>query len=826
MAGTGTNGFNGDGISAFAAQLNDPFGVAVDNAGGLYIADTRNNRIRRVSVPTIFPITFTSTPAGLPLTIGGREYTSPVTLNLESGSPISISAPAPRPLAAGSRLTFSQWSDNGASEHIIYVGATAASYSATYTTQHQLIRTVVPSSAGSLAETPITSDGFHNQGTTVQIQANPANGFNFLNFSGDLTGTTNPLPLLMSSPKSVTATFACTYQPSAPSADRNGEPGSGTFSVATGASCPVTPTTDANWLTVVPQATVVSYQYTANNSGAVRVATIRIGNATFTLSQQSNVPIGFTTAPVNLSYSVDGTSYVGSQIIYLPPGKSIEVVTAPSQPGLAAGVRHSFVAWSNGGKSSHTYVVPSAASYMLATFGTEYQLATSSSPTAGGIVTGAGFYPPDTRVTLRATANAGFAFSGFSWDLRGMTNPADLVMTAPRTVVAEFMCTYQFSVSSASVPAAAGSGAVTVITGAGCDLTATANASWLTLSPSNAVGSSVITYSYQANPTGSSRVGTFIVGRQYFTVTQAPVGPPKVPSPDVTGPFVGEGTSQTLTLRFSHPDGFNQLGVLNVLINDALDGGNACYIAYSHPLGVLYLVNDRGPDDGLSPALVLGESGTVANRQCSVSATGSSATGSGTVLTLTLRLAFSSTFTGNKVVYLAARDVNNGNSGWRTLGSSRIPGATVSFPRAQAGNPSISSVPTQAMSFLFQDATDASNLRTVWTLINSSVDARQACYVAYFVPGNLLFLFADSGDGTQAVSIPLTGTNIIENSQCRISAEGSSAIKSGNQLTLLLNITMKPSFAGPKGIWAAAQTVATQTSPWTIIGSWAVPTTP
>ena len=49
VAGIGTNGFSGDGGAAVAAQLNRPQGVAVDGSGNLYIADTDNTRIRRVS---------------------------------------------------------------------------------------------------------------------------------------------------------------------------------------------------------------------------------------------------------------------------------------------------------------------------------------------------------------------------------------------------------------------------------------------------------------------------------------------------------------------------------------------------------------------------------------------------------------------------------------------------------------------------------------------------------------------------------------------------------------------------------------------------------
>ncbi len=49
VAGDGQEGFSGDGGPATSASLNEPAGVAVDPAGNLYIADHGNDRIRKVS---------------------------------------------------------------------------------------------------------------------------------------------------------------------------------------------------------------------------------------------------------------------------------------------------------------------------------------------------------------------------------------------------------------------------------------------------------------------------------------------------------------------------------------------------------------------------------------------------------------------------------------------------------------------------------------------------------------------------------------------------------------------------------------------------------
>ena len=52
VAGTGSRGFGGDGSAAATAQLNDPTSVILDPAGDLYIADSGNNRVRKVYAGT------------------------------------------------------------------------------------------------------------------------------------------------------------------------------------------------------------------------------------------------------------------------------------------------------------------------------------------------------------------------------------------------------------------------------------------------------------------------------------------------------------------------------------------------------------------------------------------------------------------------------------------------------------------------------------------------------------------------------------------------------------------------------------------------------
>lgn len=63
MAGTGFAGYSGDGGPAPAAQLNGPWGLAVDPGGNLSIADAANHRVRQVTPEGIISTTAgTGTP--------------------------------------------------------------------------------------------------------------------------------------------------------------------------------------------------------------------------------------------------------------------------------------------------------------------------------------------------------------------------------------------------------------------------------------------------------------------------------------------------------------------------------------------------------------------------------------------------------------------------------------------------------------------------------------------------------------------------------------------------------------------------------------------
>src|SRR5579863_7211705 len=80
VAGTGTPGYGGDNGPAASAQLNMPWGIALDGAGNLYIADSGNNRIRKVSNGVITTVSGggvgaqLSNPTGVAVDASGNLY--------------------------------------------------------------------------------------------------------------------------------------------------------------------------------------------------------------------------------------------------------------------------------------------------------------------------------------------------------------------------------------------------------------------------------------------------------------------------------------------------------------------------------------------------------------------------------------------------------------------------------------------------------------------------------------------------------------------------------------------------------------------------------
>ena len=151
--------------------------------------------------------------------------------------------------------------------------------------------------------------------------------------------------------------------------------------------------------------------------------------------------ITVTTNPAGRSITVDGTTYTAPQTFSWVIGSSHSIGTI--SPQGTGGTRYAFQNWSDAGAISHSITVPEGATTYTANFTTQYLLTTSASPSAGGSITANpasadGYYNSGTSVELKAEIASGYVFSAWTGDLSGTTNPQTVVMTAPRSVTAEF----------------------------------------------------------------------------------------------------------------------------------------------------------------------------------------------------------------------------------------------------------------------------------------------------------------------------------------------------------------------------------------------------
>lgn len=138
---------------------------------------------------------------------------------------------------------------------------------------------------------------------------------------------------------------------------------------------------------------------------------------------------------------------------------------------------------------------------------------------------------------------------------------AAFFLTIPAPVFSETQnCTYTLSTLSLIVPAAGGTGTVSVTTGAGCNWAASGDRTWLSVPGNTGVGSGAATWVAAANPLPTQRIGFLsIAGISVFVTQLQPTTPAPTPTPPPTAAgaprqVVATVSGNSVTLTWSAPD--------------------------------------------------------------------------------------------------------------------------------------------------------------------------------------------------------------------------------------------------------------------------------
>ena len=280
---------------------------------------------------------------------------------------------------------------------------------------------------GNVAKDP--NQTLYTYGQAVQLTANPAEGWSFSQWSGNLSGSTNPNTIIMTGNKAVTATFTLNG-PYSLTLTTSGT-GSGTIQAS--------PAGPYYWgASVTILANVSTGSTFTGFSGSLTGTTTP---QTLVIDGDEAVDAQFTlNGPYTLTLTMSGS---GSGTIQASPsgpyyyGASVTIWANVSTGSTFAG----FTGGLTGTTTPQTLVMNGPKSVDAAfTLNGPYSLTLTTSGTGSGTIQASpsGPYYYGASVTIWANASTGSTFTGFSGDLTGTTTPQTLIMNESKHVDAQF----------------------------------------------------------------------------------------------------------------------------------------------------------------------------------------------------------------------------------------------------------------------------------------------------------------------------------------------------------------------------------------------------
>jgi uncharacterized repeat protein (TIGR02543 family) len=326
--------------------------------------------------------------------------------------------------------TFTNWTE-GAN-----IVSTNSSYTFTVTSNRALVANFTINTftlnitAVNGAVTKVPNQTTFNYGTSVLLTAVPNTGYSFTGWSGDVTGASNTVTVIMNSNKNITATFAL-IPPNNYTLDVTATLG------GTATKNPI----QAGY----PQGTVVQVTATPNTgytfAGWSGDASGNTNPLPVTMNSNKNITAIFTLIPVN-TYTITATAVNGiiarnpNQVSY-NQGATVQLTATPD-------LGYSFTGWSGDvtGNVNPVTITMNSNKNITANFTlippSTYTLDVTAINGSVNKVPNNPTYNSGATVQLTATPNIGYTFTSWSGHATGSINPVTVLMNQNKTVTANF----------------------------------------------------------------------------------------------------------------------------------------------------------------------------------------------------------------------------------------------------------------------------------------------------------------------------------------------------------------------------------------------------
>jgi uncharacterized repeat protein (TIGR02543 family) len=341
-----------------------------------------------------------------------------------TGTSVTASVVSPAAGPAGTRYVCTGWTGtgnvpaSGTGTSVTFDITENSTITWNWKTQYFLTTAANPVSGGSV--TP--SSGWYDAGSPVQLQATVNADFEFSVWSGDLSGTTNPVLVTINAPKSITGNFTELVELLVVSQYGSPSPAVGTHAYM--------PSTNIDCSVDSPVVGPAGTRYICTGwTGTGNVPVSGTGTSvSFTITQYSTITWNW-----KVEYYMDITSAYGT-----PTGEGWYDAGFTANWSVNSPVA---------GAQGVQYVASTASGSVLmdgpkninVVWTTQYYLATFADPPEGGGVTPtSNWQNSNSSVHMQATANTGYTFTGWSGSLSCTTNPVDIIMDGPKEITGHF----------------------------------------------------------------------------------------------------------------------------------------------------------------------------------------------------------------------------------------------------------------------------------------------------------------------------------------------------------------------------------------------------